>query len=143
MTFDRFLRLWWLLRVNSTDLWPRVMTTLSEARDTCGRLPGLSLGSRLNRRAREINVIAQRLEQQHPETNKHTGAHVVSITDEIVGGIRPTLFMVFGAVIFVLLRRLRECRESAAGPLDRQVQGDHDSHGDRRSERSTNSPIAD
>ena len=29
--------------------------------------------------------------------------HVVSITDEIVGGIRPTLFMVFGAVIFVLL----------------------------------------
>ncbi len=51
----------------------------------------------------EVSVIAQRLEQQHPETNKHTGAHVVSITDEIVGGIRPTLFMVFGAVIFVLL----------------------------------------
>lgn len=51
----------------------------------------------------EISVIAGRLEQQHPETNKHTGAHVVSITDEIVGGIRPTLFMVFGAVIFVLL----------------------------------------
>jgi putative ABC transport system permease protein len=51
----------------------------------------------------EVSVIAQRLEQQHPETNKHAGAHVVSITDEIVGGIRPTLFMVFGAVIFVLL----------------------------------------
>ena len=51
----------------------------------------------------EMNVIAQRLEQQHPETNKNTGAHVVSITDEIVGGIRPTLFMIFGAVIFVLL----------------------------------------
>ncbi|MCM3872698.1 MAG: ABC transporter permease [Pyrinomonadaceae bacterium] len=51
----------------------------------------------------EVSVIAARLEQQHPETNKHTGAHVVSITDEIVGGIRPTLFMVFGAVIFVLL----------------------------------------
>ncbi len=51
----------------------------------------------------EVSVIAARLEQQHPETNKHTGAHVVSITDEIVGGVRPTLFMVFGAVIFVLL----------------------------------------
>ena len=51
----------------------------------------------------EMNVIAQRLEQQHPETNKNTGAYVVSITDEIVGGIRPTLFMIFGAVIFVLL----------------------------------------
>ncbi len=51
----------------------------------------------------EVSVIAQRLEEQHPETNKHTGAYVVSITDEIVGGIRPTLLMVFGAVIFVLL----------------------------------------
>lgn len=51
----------------------------------------------------EVSVIAQRLEQQHPETNKNTGAHVVSITDEIVGDLRPTLFMVFGAVIFVLL----------------------------------------
>ena len=51
----------------------------------------------------EVSVIAGRLEHQHPETNKHTGAHVVSITDEIVGGIRPTLLMVFGAVVFVLL----------------------------------------
>ena len=51
----------------------------------------------------EMSVIAARLEQQHPETNKHTGAYVVPITDEIVGGIRPTLFMIFGAVIFVLL----------------------------------------
>ena len=51
----------------------------------------------------EISVIAGRLEQQHPQTNKHIGAYVVSITDEIVGGIRPTLFMIFGAVIFVLL----------------------------------------
>jgi putative ABC transport system permease protein len=51
----------------------------------------------------EVNVIAQRLEQEHPETNKDYGAHVVSITDEIVGDIRPTLWIVFGAVIFVLL----------------------------------------
>ena len=51
----------------------------------------------------EVNVIAQRLEQQHPLTNKGQGAYVVSIADEIVGGIRPTLLMVFGAVIFVLL----------------------------------------
>ncbi len=51
----------------------------------------------------EVSVIAQRLEEQHPQTNKNTGAHVVTITDEIVGGIRPTLLLVFGAVIFVLL----------------------------------------
>jgi putative ABC transport system permease protein len=51
----------------------------------------------------ELTVIAQRLEQQHPQTNKDYGATVVSITDEIVGDIRPTLWIVFGAVIFVLL----------------------------------------
>jgi putative ABC transport system permease protein len=51
----------------------------------------------------EASLIAQRLEQDHPLTNKNQGAYVVSITDEIVGGIRPTLWMVFGAVIFVLL----------------------------------------
>jgi putative ABC transport system permease protein len=51
----------------------------------------------------EVNLIAQRLEQQHPETNKDYGAYVVSITDEIVGDIRPTLWIIFGAVVFVLL----------------------------------------
>src|SRR5882762_4140444 len=48
----------------------------------------------------EASVIAQRLEQEHPLTNKGQGAFVVSMTDEIVGGIRPTLLLVFGAVIF-------------------------------------------
>ncbi len=51
----------------------------------------------------EVNGIAQRLEQEHPLTNKNRGAYVVSMTDEIIGGIRPTLLMIFGAVIFVLL----------------------------------------
>jgi putative ABC transport system permease protein len=51
----------------------------------------------------EVNVIAQRLAQQHPQTNRGQGAYVVTITDEIVGGIRPTLWILFGAVIFVLL----------------------------------------
>src|SRR5687767_4176544 len=41
----------------------------------------------------EVNVIAQRLEQLHPITNKDRGASVVSITDEIVGDIRPTLWI--------------------------------------------------
>ena len=51
----------------------------------------------------EINVLAQRIEQAHPLTNKGQGAAVVSITEEITGGIRSTLLMIFGAVIFVLL----------------------------------------
>ena len=51
----------------------------------------------------EASLIAQRLEQAHPLTNKNQGADVVSVNDEIVGDIRPTLLMIFGAVIFVLL----------------------------------------
>jgi putative ABC transport system permease protein len=51
----------------------------------------------------EINVIAQRLEKDHPQTNHERGAHVVSITEDVVGGIRPTLLLVFGAVMLVLL----------------------------------------
>jgi putative ABC transport system permease protein len=51
----------------------------------------------------EAQLIARRLEQQHPETNKDQGAFVASIGDEVTGGIRPTLLLVFGAVIFVLL----------------------------------------
>jgi putative ABC transport system permease protein len=51
----------------------------------------------------ELSVIAQRLEQAHPLTNRGYGVAVVSITDEIIGSIRPTLVMVFGAVVFVLL----------------------------------------
>ena len=51
----------------------------------------------------DLNVIAQRLEQQHPKTNKDQGATVVSITDDTVGGFKRTLWLVFGAVVFVLL----------------------------------------
>src|ERR1041384_8192742 len=51
----------------------------------------------------EMTVIAQRLEQQHPETNKGRGVHVTSITEDTVGGASRALWMIFGAVGFVLL----------------------------------------
>ena len=51
----------------------------------------------------EMTVIAQRLEQQHPETNKGRGVHLASITEDTVGGTSRALWMIFGAVGFVLL----------------------------------------
>lgn len=51
----------------------------------------------------EMEGIAQRLEREHPITNKNYGAQVVSITEDTVGGLSRTLAMVFGAVFFVLL----------------------------------------
>jgi len=61
--------------------------------------PGVTVEQALT----EVSVIVARLADQHPGTNKNQGVHVVSITDEIVGGMRPVLLMIFGAVIFVLL----------------------------------------
>src|SRR5262245_39311917 len=51
----------------------------------------------------ELSMIAQRLEQQHPLTNKGRGVHITSITDDTVGGASRALWMIFGAVGFVLL----------------------------------------
>lgn len=51
----------------------------------------------------DIATIASRLEQEHPTTNKNQGARVVSITDDTVGGLKRTLWLVFGAVVLVLL----------------------------------------
>jgi predicted permease len=61
--------------------------------------PGVTLGQARN----DLSIIAQRLEREHPQTNHDYGVEIVSMSDEIVGGIRPTLLMVFGAVVFVLL----------------------------------------
>ncbi|HEX7296112.1 MAG TPA: ABC transporter permease [Pyrinomonadaceae bacterium] len=51
----------------------------------------------------EMSVIAQRLEQEHPKTNRNRGATVVTIAEDTVGGFKRTLWLVFGAVVFVLL----------------------------------------
>ena len=51
----------------------------------------------------ETSMIAQRLEQQHPETNKGRGVHLTSIAEDTVGGASRALWMIFGAVGFVLL----------------------------------------
>jgi putative ABC transport system permease protein len=51
----------------------------------------------------EMTVLSKRLEQEHPTSNKDYSVHVTSITEDTVGGLRPTLLALLGAVIFVLL----------------------------------------
>jgi putative ABC transport system permease protein len=63
----------------------------------------LKPGTTIDQAQVDIATIASRLEQEHPTTNKNQGARVVSITDDTVGGLSRTLWLVFGAVIFVLL----------------------------------------
>jgi len=51
----------------------------------------------------EVNLIASRIEQQYNESHAGTTARVVPLQEEIVGNVRPILFVLLAAVGFVLL----------------------------------------
>lgn len=53
--------------------------------------------------AREMRVIAGRMESEFPQSNTGWGVEVVSLRDTILGDFRPALLALLGAVAFVLL----------------------------------------
>lgn len=63
----------------------------------------LKPGVTLSEAQTEMNTISQRLEQTYPEDDKGWGALVNSMREETVSDVRPALFMMLGAVAFVLL----------------------------------------
>jgi putative ABC transport system permease protein len=78
---------------------PRTMRDRSFL-DAWGRLkPGVTLGQA----QAEMSTIARRLEQQYPDADQDTGVILVPMHEELVGGIRPILLMLLGAVALVLL----------------------------------------
>ena len=50
-----------------------------------------------------MNVISDRLARDYPEEDKGWGAIVTELRDRLVGGVRPALLTLLGAVGFVLL----------------------------------------
>jgi putative ABC transport system permease protein len=57
----------------------------------------------LNQAQAEMRSIARRLEFEDPEANTGYSASVVPLRDQLVGDIRTTLWVLLGAVLFVLL----------------------------------------
>ncbi|HKP11016.1 MAG TPA: ABC transporter permease [Blastocatellia bacterium] len=57
----------------------------------------------LDRAQAEIDTIARQLEEQYPDTNTKWTMLLVPLQERIVGDIRPTLWILLGAVAFVLL----------------------------------------
>src|SRR5215213_1441848 len=51
----------------------------------------------------ELNVITERLEAQHPKSNTNWGIHLVGLHEDTVRDLQKTLWVLLGAVAFVLL----------------------------------------
>ena len=51
----------------------------------------------------DLTTVAARLEQQYPDTNNHKSLHLESELETLVSDVRPTLFILLGAVACVLL----------------------------------------
>jgi len=65
-----------------------------------GRLkPGVTLAQA----QADTDAVARRLEEQYPDSNTGWNLRLVSLREQLVGNTRPTLFILFGAVGFVLL----------------------------------------
>jgi predicted permease len=63
----------------------------------------LKPGVALQQAQSEMTLIAGRLEREHPADNKGYGVRLVTLPEDTVGSLRPTLLMLFGSVVFVLL----------------------------------------
>jgi putative ABC transport system permease protein len=63
----------------------------------------LGHGASLKQAQAEMDTIASRLEQQYPDTNTGIRLNVLTMSEQIVGNIRPALIILLGAVGFVLL----------------------------------------
>jgi putative ABC transport system permease protein len=50
-----------------------------------------------------LNAIAKRLAEQYPDSDRHIGADVVDLREQLTGTVRPALLVLVGAVALVLL----------------------------------------
>jgi putative ABC transport system permease protein len=50
-----------------------------------------------------MNLMARQLQQQYPDTNSGCGVNLVPLLKQLVGGVKPYLYVLFAAVGFVLL----------------------------------------
>jgi putative ABC transport system permease protein len=63
----------------------------------------LAPGVSIERAQSEFNALGHRLEEEYPKSNANWGVSIIPLHHEIVGNFRPALFIMLGAVAFVLL----------------------------------------
>jgi putative ABC transport system permease protein len=63
----------------------------------------LASGATIESATREVAGVARQLEVEYPAMNAKRGARVQSMTEAIVGNVRPQLLVLLGSVVLVLL----------------------------------------
>ncbi len=68
-----------------------------------GTVARLKPGVKLPQAQADMSAIAARLAQQYPDTNEQHEIKLVALKEEVVGNVKPVLFMLLGATVLVLL----------------------------------------
>jgi len=97
------------VQTSKVELWVPLVLSQEDLGESMRGLHKLSVVARLKQGVTqgqaeaEMVTIASRLQQQYPESNANKTARVVPLLNEVVGNIRPALFILLGAVGCVLL----------------------------------------
>jgi putative ABC transport system permease protein len=92
-----------------TDVWLPLGPVIPTFPQSRSNHPGLFAVGRLkagvsfDRAVADMDTVARRLEAQYPGTNRDVAVQMTGYREQIVRNIRPTLYVLLGAVGFVLL----------------------------------------
>ena len=96
-----------LSALSRSQLWSPLVFTEEEKADRSNHnylaIGRLKQGVTLAQADEQMSLIAARLEQQYPDAQAGRGARLRRYEEELVGDVRQPLFMLMGAVAFVLL----------------------------------------
>jgi len=92
--------------LGASEFWMPLRPAAScESRRSCHSLFGvarLADGKSIQAAADNVKSIASALEQQYPDSNRGQGSAIVSLSDVIVGPVRPILTTLLGGAILLL-----------------------------------------
>ena len=90
-----------------SEFWaPLVVGERANSRDRLLAADGRAAQARRHRRRRprpQMDVVGTQLEQQYPEDNAGYGIYVNPLENHVAGNVRTPLYVLLGAVGFVLL----------------------------------------
>jgi predicted permease len=90
----------------ATDIWVALQlgpASTPRSRHNVTVIGRLARGASVETAGREMGALAAQLEAEYPESNRGRGMSVESLTDVVVGGVRPALVLLLGAVALLLL----------------------------------------